>query len=290
MAVRDSFFLVSLAGLLATGLPTAAGADPQDIRAVELADLLDHPIRAVSLGEQRLSETPAAAVVLTAEDLRAFGFRTLAEALATVPGVFAYHDDFFPAVGVRGLGPLMDYGTRLLVMVDGHPLNDSLGLGGSLVGRDFPVPIGAVKRIEVVKGPVGSLYGPSAFFGVVNVVTADPDDRASSVRGAGEAGGGAPAGDGGFVLTTSAGELGVTASAELRGARGARLTLPELLVPVEGRETPAGPAVRGGSGSTRAVRSAAGTACSARARSSCHSLRPASWRSAPAALSIGTAA
>ncbi len=121
--------------------------------------------------------------MLTAEDLRLQGFRTLAAALGFVPGLFVYRDDFFSAVGVRGFGLLMDYGTRLLVLVDGHPAQRQRRVGWDAhTGRGFPVPFDAIKRIEVVKGPVGSIYGPNAFLGVVNVITFDADDRASQVR------------------------------------------------------------------------------------------------------------
>ena len=66
---------------------------------------------------------------------------------------------------------LIDYTTRLLVLVDGHPVNNSLGIAEHALGLDLPVPLGLVERIEVVKGPAGGVYGPTAFLGVVNVVT-----------------------------------------------------------------------------------------------------------------------
>ncbi|MFT3914030.1 MAG: TonB-dependent receptor [Anaeromyxobacteraceae bacterium] len=241
----------ALAGLLAALLlPLGAAADgPHDIASMPLGDLLDAPIAAASLEPERRSEAAAATFVLTADDLRAFGFVTLGDALAAMPGMFGYRDDFFSMAGVRGLGALMDYGTRIIVLVDGHSLNDSLGLGGTLLGRDLPVPMAAVKRIELVKGPVGSLYGDAAFLAVVNVVTHDPDDRASEVSVAGS---GAPSGGQGAeasaVLTATLGPVGVTAAADLYGSRHDTLRLPELLEPTGARAAATDPRVRGRDG------------------------------------------
>jgi outer membrane receptor protein involved in Fe transport len=67
------------------------------------------------------------------------------------------------------MGILGDFTTRLLVLVDGHSLMNGVGID---LGRGLPVPLAAIERVEVIKGPVGSVYGPSAFFGVVNLVTA----------------------------------------------------------------------------------------------------------------------
>jgi outer membrane receptor for ferrienterochelin and colicins len=139
---------------------------------LDLESLLDMRLEAVALHAERSSEASASVFVLSAEDLRRQGLTTLQAALATVPGFFAYADGLYPMVGVRGMGLLADWTTRLLVLVDGHPLNNSLAIGQSYLGRDLPVPLAAVQRIEVVKGPVGSLYGPTAFYGVVNLVTA----------------------------------------------------------------------------------------------------------------------
>ena len=158
-------------------LPAVASADGEppeekiDIASFDLESLLDLSVEAVSLHEERASDSAGSVFVISRDDIRRQGFRTLQDALATVPGLFAYQDGLYPMVGVRGVGLLGDYTTRLLVLVDGHPLNNSVGIGQSYLGRDLPVPLAAVRRIEVIKGPVGSVYGPTAFLGVVNLVT-----------------------------------------------------------------------------------------------------------------------
>jgi outer membrane receptor for ferrienterochelin and colicins len=119
------------------------------------------------------AEAPASITVITAEEITAFGYTTLADALAGVRGVFASDDRIYRSVGIRGFSPPGDYTNRLLILVDGHAINEVL-TGQGYVGREFDVDLGNVERIEVARGPGGVLYGTGALFGVVNVVTRRP--------------------------------------------------------------------------------------------------------------------
>ena len=117
-----ALWLCCVAALLAPAF--ALGQVPGgvvDISDLDLGGLLDPQVAAVSLHEELGSSAPASVFVLTGEDLRNHGFRTLAEALRTVPGLFTYSDGFFQYVGFRGVGLLVDYTVRTLVLVDGHP-------------------------------------------------------------------------------------------------------------------------------------------------------------------------
>lgn len=154
--------------------PAAVSAAPEDdIALLDLEELLDTPIAAVSASRraERSSKAAASVFVLTSEDIRRYGHRSVDEVLRTVPGLFVSNESYYPTVGVRGMSLLGDLMTRLLVLVDGHPLNNSVGIGQSYVGRELPIDVGGIERIEVIKGPVGSVYGPVAYFGVVNIVT-----------------------------------------------------------------------------------------------------------------------
>lgn len=152
---------------------TAPLALEDDIAELDLAALLDTPIAAASASRQaeKSSKAAASVFVVTAEDIRRYGHRSIDEVLRTVPGLFVSDESLYPTVGVRGMSLLGDLTTRLLVLVDGHPLNNSVGIGQSYVGRDLPVDVGSIERLEVIKGPVGSVYGPVAYFGVINIVT-----------------------------------------------------------------------------------------------------------------------
>lgn len=149
--------------------------DPNDDRA-ELEMLLDAEVTSVSRRVERASDAPATVSVITADEIRRHGFRTIADALRTVPGVFVHYDRVYELAGIRGFGILGDYSTRILILLDGHALNTQMSLGDSYLGTDAPVDMSVIERIEVIKGPASATYGPSAFFGVVNVVTRKGSD------------------------------------------------------------------------------------------------------------------
>jgi len=223
-----------------------AEADRKEIGAVDLEDLLDVSLQAVALHVERISETAASVFVLTGEDIRRQDFLTLMDALRSVPGLFTYRDDLYPMLGVRGVGQLTDYTTRILVLVDGHPLNSGVsGIGNSYLGRDFPVPLVAVHRVEVIKGPMGSIYGANAFLAVVNVITVAPGDGKSEVYAFGE---GAQSrvlgGGGGGVLVAPLGPVHLTVALSGWGTTGYDWTFPEL-VGDPSRPAPPGGTVKG---------------------------------------------
>ncbi|HRY28900.1 MAG TPA: TonB-dependent receptor [Elusimicrobiota bacterium] len=122
---------------------------------------------------QKISRVPAAAYVLSAEEISLYGYRTLGEALQSIPGFYVINDRNYTYLWVRGFGRPGDYNSRVLVMINGHRINEN-SYGGAYLGHDFNLDIRAVDRIEVVKGPGSALYGDSAFFAVVNVFTKRP--------------------------------------------------------------------------------------------------------------------
>jgi outer membrane receptor protein involved in Fe transport len=121
----------------------------------------------------RAEDAPASISVVTADEIRALGYLTLADALRGVRGVISSNDRTYEAIGFQGLSPPGDYTKRVLVLVDGHPYNDIIA-GQGYVGHDLDVDLENVERIEVVRGPGSVLYGTGALFGVINVVTRRP--------------------------------------------------------------------------------------------------------------------
>jgi outer membrane receptor protein involved in Fe transport len=135
------------------------------------AELRYAPPKVGAASKQQLSvdQAPASVTVITREELRAFGYQTLAEALQAVRGFFLADDRVYTYVGVRGFQPPGDLNTRVLVLWDGHPIND-VWAGQAYTARDLEGDLSSVDRIEVVRGPASILYGTGAFFGVINVV------------------------------------------------------------------------------------------------------------------------
>src|SRR5262249_22236244 len=96
------------------------------------------PIRevtAVSRYQQAVSDAPSSLTIIANEELRAFGYPTIADALRGVRGFSISNDRNYSSAGVRGLGQPEDYGNRLLVLSDGQSLNDNIDYS-SAIGND----------------------------------------------------------------------------------------------------------------------------------------------------------
>ena len=165
------------AGLFVCAQSTAKAAD--DVSELSLEQLLTVNIIGASKYEQKQSEVAAAVSVITRNEIKAFGWRTLDEALASLPGIYTTYDRQYSYLGTRGFGVPGDYNTRVLVLINGNRINDPIYDGGPF-GRQFPLDMDLIERIEFIPGPGGAVYGQNAMFGVVNVITR----RGATVDGA----------------------------------------------------------------------------------------------------------
>ena len=129
--------------------------------------------------EQKIHEAPAAVTIITADHIKKYGYRTLAQVLQSVPGLFTTNDRNYDYVGIRGFNRPGDYNSRVLLLVDSHRLNDAV-YDQAPIGTDSPIDVDLIERVEIVRGPSSSLYGTNAFFGVINVIT----KRGRDIKGA----------------------------------------------------------------------------------------------------------
>jgi outer membrane receptor for ferrienterochelin and colicins len=158
-------------GVLALGsVCFAQNSKPQDLADMSLEQLSQMTVYSASKHEQSVSDAPSSVTVITADDIQRYGYRTLADILETVRGFYITYDRYQSYIGVRGFGRLGDWNSRILLLVDGHRINDNV-LGQAFVGLEFPVDIDLIQRIEIIRGPSSSLYGAEAFFAVINVIT-----------------------------------------------------------------------------------------------------------------------
>jgi iron complex outermembrane receptor protein len=137
---------------------------------MSLEQLLQIGVVGASKYKQKQSEIGAAVSVITRQEIRAFGWRTLDQALASLPGVYVTYDRQFTYLGVRGFGLPGDYDTRVLVTINGNRVNDPIFDSGPF-GRELPLDMDLIERIEFIPGPGGAVYGQNAMFAVVNIVT-----------------------------------------------------------------------------------------------------------------------
>lgn len=167
---------------LAHALPGAA----PDLTSVPLEQLLTMEVFGASRFAQKASEAPAAVTVITADEIRAFGWRTLADVVRSVRGMHVSYDRNYSFLAARGFQRPGDYNARFLLLLDGQRLNDGV-YDQAPVGEEFPVELDLIERIEFVPGPGSSVYGSNAFFGVINVITrsagAAPETRVAVAIG-----------------------------------------------------------------------------------------------------------
>lgn len=173
---RSAASLAALLSLLcATGAWSAEPpAEPEDLASVLAAPVYGSSrLAGASKYSQDVADAPTLVYVRTAGEIRAQGYRTLAEVLDSMPGVHLRYDRLYQHVGVRGINPPGDYSARLLVLIDGVRVNEAI-YDSATLGREFPLDIALIERVEFIPGPGSSLYGSNAVLGVVNVVTRAP--------------------------------------------------------------------------------------------------------------------
>ena len=136
--------------------------------------------------EQKITQAPSSVSIVTSQDIKKYGYRTLADIVRSVSGFYATYDRNYSYIGVRGFGRPGDYNTRVLLTIDGHRVNDSV-YNQAMIGTEFILDVDLIERLEIIRGPGSSLYGSNAFFGVINIIT----KRGRDLKGAevsGEAG------------------------------------------------------------------------------------------------------
>lgn len=162
-----------IAAALLLGSATEASAQALSADALmnlPLEKLMNVEVTSVSKYAQKASEAPSAVEVITADDIRTFGYRTLGEALDGLHGLYAKNDRDYNYLGVRGFLRSGDYDSRILIMVDGRRMNENI-FDSANPGQEFMLDMALVDHIEYIPGPGSSIYGANAMLGVINVIS-----------------------------------------------------------------------------------------------------------------------
>lgn len=162
--------LLLIATLLASTGIAHAGIDAIDIGLEELAQ---YRIISTPKFAENPDQVPSLVSVLTADDIRLYGWKTLGDALRTLQGFNVTDDHTYAYASVRGISQAGDYRARMQVLIDGISVNENI-YGAAPSGSEFPLDIGLIERIEIIRGPSASVYGSDSMFGVINVVTRNP--------------------------------------------------------------------------------------------------------------------
>jgi len=146
----------------------------KDLGEASLEELANITVYTASRRTQKITEAPSSVTVITRDEIQKYGYRTLADILRSVRGFDITYDRAFSYGGVRGINQPATYNSRVLLLIDGHRVNNNI-YEQAMLGTEFPLDVDLIERVEVVRGPSSSLYGTSAFFAVINVITRKTD-------------------------------------------------------------------------------------------------------------------
>lgn len=167
---------------VAVAAPDAASKPlPEDIVDFDIASLLQTHVEVGSLRQsQRVMDAPAVVDIVTSEQIERLGVRDLRELLMAVLGTYEWNNQaaqmLIRSVFLRG-GPA---GNRFLLLLDDHVLNDA----GNEFYDLYALPVGAIERVEFLRGPAAVLYGSSAMAGVIRIVTKTAQNLGAGTRAA----------------------------------------------------------------------------------------------------------
>ena len=171
------------------GSAAMTDSDARRLAELSLEDLMQVEITSVAGTAQSKLSAPAAVTVITGEDIRRAGHRSLAEALRMVPGMYVGRlNSSSWIVGSRGMAASAITANRYLVLIDGRIVHDPLL--STTFWDSVDRVVDDIDRIEVIRGPGATLWGQNAMNGVISVITRDARDTVGTVArvGAGDNG------------------------------------------------------------------------------------------------------
>ncbi len=174
------FILVFASQALAQATPDPT--NPSSLKTLTLEELSQIDVTTATKAPVKASKTPAAIYVITGEDIRRSGATSIPDALRLAPGVeVARIDSNKWSIGIRGFGSRLD--RSVLVMIDGRTVFTTLFDGTYWEVQNLMLE--DVDRIEVIRGPGGTIWGPNAVNGVINVITKNSKDTQGFLATAG---------------------------------------------------------------------------------------------------------
>jgi outer membrane receptor for ferrienterochelin and colicins len=150
--VPSRAFAIVLVLILAVSSSAWAQAPLRDLSVEDLMTLDAGQVFGASERLQPVIEAPASVSFITAKEIERFGYRTLADILRSVRGIYVTEDRNFSFIGTRGFARLGDYNSRILLLVNGHRVNDNV-FGQAEIGAEFGMDPAMFERVEIIRGP-----------------------------------------------------------------------------------------------------------------------------------------
>jgi len=163
--MRRISMLASSIALAGTSGYAVAQSEP-----VELSEI----VVTASGFEQNISEAPASISVISGEELAKRSYKSITDAVKNIPGVYVNGGGNAKDVTIRGMSE-----GYTLYLVDGRPVSAgrNINTNGNDGGKQIALPpVSMIDRVEVIRGPMSSLYGSEAMGGVINIITKKTGD------------------------------------------------------------------------------------------------------------------
>ena len=172
---RSLALLIVLLNIVATRVMAGTAYGVNDLWDLPLEKLMAIQVTTVASGTRTpVSRAASTVTVITRDDIQAIGATDIDQVLETVPGLHVTRSDqaYFPKYIFRGITSA--YNAETLLMINGIPVKTLFSGTRSHVWAGMPVK--AIERIEVIRGPGSALYGADAFAGVINIITRNGND------------------------------------------------------------------------------------------------------------------
>ncbi|MDD2830031.1 MAG: TonB-dependent receptor [Sulfuricurvum sp.] len=166
-----SLFLISLA------LTTFLSADdtPKDVTTIPLEELLQTEYIPASHIANQISNAASAVSIVTAQDIKDYGYQTLGDILGSMRGLHTFQDYSYTFLAGRGYSTPKEYAGRIAVLIDGYRADDSM-FGQAYLGNDGILDVSMIERVEYIPGGSSAGYSNGALLGVINIITKKGSD------------------------------------------------------------------------------------------------------------------
>lgn len=161
---------VSLAVILSCLLADTASAQVDSIADIPFEQLLQTEVITAERLAKQISNAPSAVSIVTARDIKDFGYRSLSDILDSMRGLSMSHSNHYGNLAGRAFTSPNDFAGRITLLIDGYRAPDNFW-GQIYFGNDGLLDVELIERVEYIPGSGSSDYGDSAFLGVINIIT-----------------------------------------------------------------------------------------------------------------------
>lgn len=180
MKFKMRYIKISLASILLVSSAIVSGqidtTGMKKLFEMDLTDLMNQKVVTASKYSQSSAEAASSIGVITADEIKQFGYRTLGEALNSQRGMYLSNDKNYLYVGSRGFSRPTDYNNRIVIMLDGHIMNEVV-YGSAFMGNEQGINLDNIERIEIIRGPGASVYGSGSMLNIINLISKKGEDN-----------------------------------------------------------------------------------------------------------------